>query len=44
MRRPLVTLVRVVSVVQWRQEPNSSACEGIFVRGLDEKSREEVRQ
>lgn len=31
-------------MVQWREEPNNRKCEGISVRSLDEKSREEVRQ
>lgn len=30
--------------LQWCSGPNSSECEGISLRNLDEKSREEVRQ
>ena len=39
-----MTSESAVSVVQWREEPNNIKCEGISVRSLDEKSREEVRQ
>ena len=30
--------------LQWCSGPNSSECEGISLRNLDERSREEVRQ
>lgn len=44
IRKSLVTSESAVLVVQWKAEPNNSKCEGISVRSLDEKSREEVRQ